>query len=59
MPALDQAKALLATGNAVGAFPEGTVNRAWHAMMMTEIARLSGKTWQGAADIAEPASFEV
>jgi 1-acyl-sn-glycerol-3-phosphate acyltransferase len=126
LPPLDQARALLITGNAVGAFPEGTVNRdparllpgrlgtarlsletgipilpagirfpdvpagapvpekaamelvigpplkppprrpgvrptlaevrAWHAVMMTEIARLSGKTWRapqaegGAAD---------
>ena len=116
LSALEQAKALLATGNAIGAFPEGTVNRdsrrllagrlgtarlsletgtpilpaairfpevapgqpvpetavmeitigeplkpprrrpgsrptladvrAWHAVMMKEIARLSGKTWQ-------------
>ena len=27
LPALDRARALLVTGNAVGTFPEGTVNR--------------------------------
>lgn len=116
LPARDQARALLATGHAVGAFPEGTVNRdsrrllagrlgtarlsletgmpvvpagirfpdvppgapvpeaaamtvvigaplrpppcngaptsaevrAWHAVIMGEIARLSGKAWQAA-----------
>ena len=124
---LDQARTLLVTGNAVGAFPEGTVNRgrdvllvgrlgtarlsletgtpivpagirfpevacgapvpegavmdiaigtplkppvyagarptlaevrAWHAVMMSEIARLSGKSWQ-AATADEAASCEV
>ena len=129
LPALDQARALLATGNAIGSFPEGTVNRnprrllpgrlgtarlsletgvpivpagirfpevrpgepvaekavmeitigaplvpprragarptlaevrAWHAVMMTEIARLSGKAWQpAAADGGDAATFEV
>jgi 1-acyl-sn-glycerol-3-phosphate acyltransferase len=126
---LEQARALLATGNAVGAFPEGTTNRdperllpgrlgtarlsletgmpilpagirfpgvpagapvpegaameitigaplhpprrpgsrptlaevrAWHGVMMGEIARLSGKSWQAASgDGAEAATFEV
>jgi 1-acyl-sn-glycerol-3-phosphate acyltransferase len=125
---LDQARTLLVTGNAVGAFPEGTVNRrrdrllagrlgvarlsletgtpivpvgirfpevapgqtvpedaimdiaigrpltpprtsgrrpalaevrAWHAVMMSEIARLSGKSWNApGVDAGEAASFE-
>ena len=130
LPPLDQARGLLATGNAVGAFPEGTVNRdparllpgrlgtarlsletgmpilpagirfpdvpagapvpekaameivigaplqppprrpgarptlaevrAWHAVVMGEIARLSGKSWQAASsDGAEADSFAV
>jgi 1-acyl-sn-glycerol-3-phosphate acyltransferase len=127
---LDRARALLATGNAVGAFPEGTVNRdpvqllpgrlgtarlsletgvpilpagirfpalapgmlvpekaameivigaplkppprrpgvrpapaevrAWHAVMMNEIARLSGKSWQvPAAEGSAAATFDA
>lgn len=129
LPALDQARALLVTGNSIGAFPEGTVNRdpacllpgrlgtarlsletgmpivpagirfpgvapgtpvpetaameihigqplmpprragarpslaevrAWHAVMMNEIARLSGKSWRPpVADGGEAATFEV
>jgi 1-acyl-sn-glycerol-3-phosphate acyltransferase len=130
LPALDQARALLMTGNAIGAFPEGTVNRdpawllpgrlgtarlsletgmpivpagirfpevppgapvpenaameiaigaplkpprrhagsrptltevrAWHAVMMKEIAHLSGKSWQApVAESGDAASLEV
>ncbi len=129
LSALDQAGALLATGNAVGAFPEGTVNRdsrrllagrlgtahlsletgtpilpagirfpevapgqavpekaameivigaplkppprrpgarptlaevrAWHAVMMAEIARLSGKSWQAPVSAVDEAENEI
>ena len=34
--------------------------RAWHAVMMTEIARLSGKSWQApAGEGGEAVSLEV
>ena len=43
-----------------GTRPTPAEVRAWHAVMMGEIARLSGKTWQAPpADGGEAATSEV